>query len=297
VEQKPYAGSGLVFGLGIVVALTLLSIGLVVLAITEPISLLTIVRVLLVLANVLVTGMVLYGLTCLSSARYALDRNAVTIRWGGSGEVIPLTNVQAVSRAREQGPITHFRGLRWPGYHVGRGKIAGMGNVQVYCTAPAERQLVITTSSGSFAISPENPDRFLDQFAAQRELGPSQSVEQISVRVSVAARDLVRDRVGLALLAVGGLLNLALFSLVVVRHDQLPRAVPLRYSGGLPERYGSPADLLALAAVGLVAWIVDGLLGGIIYFRVRDRIAAHLLWGAAVGLQLLLLTAVANVRP
>jgi len=183
VEHKPPFKLGLLFGLGVILALALLDMGLVVLVFTAPITLLTVVRVLLVLLTLPVAGMALYGLT-----------------------------EQTLTRPQ-------------------------------------------TLRGGFFS-----------------------------------------DRTARVTLALGGILNLALYLLVAANFNRLPHTLPLHFGpAGTPDRVGAPAELFTLVALGTAAWVVDGVLGYVIYRRLEERMAAYLLWGAAAGLQILLWVAIAGL--
>ena len=299
MEHRPSPKLGLLFGLGMILALASLDAGLVVLALTSPITPLTVLRTSLVLLSLPVMGLFLYGMLGLNSARYTLDRNVLVIRWGKTVQVIPLPKVDGILRGTDLGRVSRFRGLRWPGHWTGRGQIGGVGLVQFYCTTPLESQVIIKTRAGSFAISPENPDRFMDQFATQRRMGPSEgaTVEQTFTQPQILHRGFFSDRAGRLLLALGGILNLALFVLLTMNFNRLPRTIPLHFdlvaqAVFRPDRIGASSQLFSLAALGTAAWLLNGILGTVIYRRWGERMAACLLWGAAAGLQVLLCAAI-----
>jgi len=155
---------------------------------------------------------------------------------------------------------------------------------------------VITTNEASIAISPANPERFIDRYSTQKEMGPSEEMEPVSIQPAINDRGLLTDRWVLILLSIGFVFNLGLYFLVSAFHDQLPHTLPYHFvDSGLPDLVGSPARLFTLAALGTLAWIIDGILGIVIYFRQKERSAAYLLWGAAAGLQLLFCVAIGGL--
>jgi hypothetical protein len=288
VEQKPPTQLGLAFGLVVILALILLDIGLVVLVLTAPVTPLTVLRVVLVLLNVAVLGLVLYSLLALNSAGYQLDRSALSIRWGPTLRVIPLSEVEGILHGIDLGAVTRFRGLHWPGFWSGRGRIENVGTVEFFSTGPLERQLVIKTAAGGYAISPHNPDRFVDRFAAFLRLGPEEA-EPPQATPPAAPWPLLSDRFALGLLAAGGLLNLLVITALTIRLDDLPYRVPFRFGPtGEVLLVGSPGQLLVIAGVATGLWALNGVVGAVLYHRLGERMAGYLLWGGALALQLFL---------
>ena len=296
MEHRPPARLGTFFGASVALALATLAAGLGVLVLSSPVDLLTVARGLLIVLILPAVGVVLVGLAQLRSANYAVDRNAILIRWGRTVQTIPLPDVEGILQGIGKGHVSRFRGLRWPGYWSGRGWISGLGSVRFYCTTPADRQLVILTGAGAYAISPKDPDRFMDLYATQRGMGISESMEQTLVQPSILRRGLLTDPTAGLLLAMGGALNLLLVAILASRYGRLPHTLPLHYDqAGLPDRLGGPGQLFLLIALGAIAWLANGALGAVIYRRSGERMAAYLLWGGAVLLQVLLWVAIAGL--
>lgn len=294
--HKPPTRLGLIFGLCVVLALALLEIGLVVLILSSPVTVLTVLRGLLVVLALPAMGVVLYGLAGLSSASYTVDRNAIVISWGSGVQTVPMSEVKAILRGADLSRVVRFRGLWWPGCWIGRGRIEGVGAVRFFCTMPIESLLVVSTAAGSYAISPENADRFMDLYAAQREMGVAQTVESALRQPRILHRGFFCDRWAHWLLVIGGILNCGLWVLVAVRFGGLPHTLPLHFDmAGVPDRMGEPAQLFTLALLGTVVWLVDGMLGYLVYRRARERMGAYLLWGTAAGLQILLWAAISGL--
>lgn len=284
MAHRPPSRQGSLFGLGAIVALVLLDGGLVALILTSAVDLLTVVRAILVILTVPAMVILLFGASGLRSASYRVDRNAITIRWGRVQQVIPLGDVEKILRGTELGKVTRFRGLRWPGCWVGRGWVEDVGTVQFFCTSALDRHLIITTPVSSYAISPQAPEKFVDLLETQRAMGV---VEPREHRLT-QPRWGQRDRVGAALLVLGGVLNLCLYIFVGARYGGLPHSVPLHFDlAGLPDRVAPPSQLFVMAGLGSVAWMLDGALGAILYRRIGAAMAAYLLWGAAAVVQVL----------
>ncbi len=50
-----------------------------------------------------------------------------------------------------------------------------------------------------------------------------------------------------------------------------------------------------MVGIGTAAWILDGVLGAVLYRRFGERMAAYLLWGAAALLQILIWIAIVGL--
>lgn len=295
MELRPPGRPGL-FGLGILLILALLDIGYIALTLSTPITPLLIIRILLVLVNLAVTGIVLYGLISANGARYSMDRNRIVIQWGATTEIIPLVNVERIVYGSKLGPVKNFRGMRWPGFWVGSGDFDEIGATRFFCTTTIEKQLVIVTKETCYAISPENPERFIHHYSTQMNLQPSAEFQQTTIQPAVPLPDLLSDRAAHLLLASGGILCLALVFYVSAVYGKLPILIPLHYGlNGTPDRFGIPLNLLTMAGLGTLAWLAGGIAGILIYHRTREKMAAYLLWGAASGLQILLWAAISGL--
>ena len=94
------------------------------------------------------------------------------------------------------------------------------------------------------------------------------------------------DRLGLGLLLLGVVLNLALFAVLSWRFADLPADMPLHFDVlGQPDRIGPRSALLTLPMLGLLSWTINGLVG--LWQYQRQRLAAYLLWAGASVVQML----------
>ncbi len=289
MEQKPPSRLGVAFGLGLILLLAILDVVLITLVILAPVTPSTVLRALIVFLTWPVIGMAAVALSRLNAASYVIDRNNIQIRWGKASQSIPISSVEEIFKGADLGRVTRFRGWRLPGYWHGRGRVEGIGMVQFCATARLDRQLVIKTPKGCVAISPPNRDRFFDLFSAQRDLGPSEEApaEYDLTRLWELDHGLYADRPGRLLLLVGGAMNVLLLLYSQAQYRGLVVSFSLRQIlSSLPD--GTPGQLMALSGLATGAWIGAALLGGLLYRFRGERMAAYLLWGAAVGWQLLL---------
>jgi uncharacterized membrane protein len=82
--------------------------------------------------------------------------------------------------------------------------------------------------------------------------------------------------------------------LVSLSYPHLPPTLPLHYDVlGLPDRSGPATQVFLLPFIGLLALIANTLLGGLFYRR--EKVAAYLLWGGTIVVQVLLWIGTVNL--
>jgi hypothetical protein len=225
---------------------------------------------------------------------YTLNEKGLLIRWGLIRQFIPMNRIERHVPGREV-RLSRIQGVSWWGHHVGRASVKEMGEVLLYSSHKSPWELIyIATSSGSYAISPENHVRFTSELqrlqrseAATAEEAPSQRAEH----PLVAIHPFWLDRYGQALALVAVLANVALFGFVFAVYpglaDELNLAFPPLGDADLrPKRevLQIPATALALLAVSLAAGLA---------LHKWERAASYLLLGGAILLQGLFFVAAA----
>lgn len=237
----------------------------------SPIFFICALLVVLSLPLLTLLGYLVYGLF---SLRYQLHRDALTIVWGVTRQIIPMGSIREVVRGEDLGEEIKVRGANWPGYLVGSGQIEGIGRTLFYATEPVARQLVVITPTQAYGISPADPDGFLDAFEIRQHMGPIRPLSYQHHQPEILSWPVWRDRLAYLLLALGLAANLTLFAY-------------------LCWRYPSRTDILRLPAIGLVAQIANSSFGILIHSR--QRVGAYLLWGGAVVVQFLSWLAALNM--
>lgn len=216
--------------------------------------------------------------------RYAIDRNALTVEIAAWRQTIPLQSIQRIIRGGlpALGP-PHW--TQWPAPFIGPSQALGLRKIQMYASRPLEECLLIDTGDTVFALSPRHPEAFLDALQARYRLGPVANVTLARSRPLAWDRIFGPDPLGPILLGAGMVGALLLFGILMVRFPDLPDVLAFHYnSEGLPDVVREKAALFLLPAIGLFAWMVNGVWGVLLAFR-QERTGAYLLWSGALVVQ------------
>jgi hypothetical protein len=234
---------------------------------------------LLPLAGLAAVGYGLYGLLNLV---YEMNRNRLLIRWAASEQVIPLHHITCVIDGSQVAGVVRWRGMRLPGYVIGRGR-AREGRVGPFlslATEPLARQILLVTPTLSYAISPADREGFLAALAIRQQMGALQQVAQEERHPRLITWMVGRGRALRWPVLAGILANGALFAYLCWRYSSAPLFLPLHFdAAGRGDRIGPRSELFRLPLIGLLALVVDSALGAALH--PRFRVASYILvWGA-----------------
>jgi len=277
---------GTAFGLMILFALLLFDAGVFLAVRTRPVDVVTFLGVAAILLTLPVVAIVAYWTFGLRRSGYALDRNHLVIHWGPTRHVVPTRLIEDVIPGENVSPRIRFRGGRWPGLWVGSGDVPEIGLTLFNATTPLARQVFVVTDMTAYAISPIDRDAFMEAIAGRKAMGPTQDVLQASIRPAFFDWPLWGDRLARRLVAAAFALCAGLFAFVCARYPELPSSIPLHFDpDGMTDRFGGRPEVFILPLIGLMAFGLNGALGVPAYRR--ERVAAYLLWGGALLVQLL----------
>lgn len=215
---------------------------------------------------------------------YALDEKGLSIRWGLLRQFIPLSRIERFVPGREA-RLSQIRGVNWWGYHVGRGNVAGLGDVLFYSThRSAWEPTYIVTATRTYAISPENGVRFaMDLQRLLEGEKREEAAEQRAEHPALATYPFWLDRYAQALLVAAVLTSAALMGFVFGVYPGLADHLNLAFPpGGEPELRPKrevlqiPLTALAVLAVSLAAGVA---------VHKWERAASYLLFAGAIFLQ------------
>ncbi len=245
--------------------------------------------------------LLLYWSVAALRLRYRLDRNGLVVYWGASRLVVPMERIQAVVPGSQVGSTKEpssgyraFRGVAWAGLRVGRAQLPDDTPARLHTTAPLSRSVVVLTPDCAYVVSPSDPALFVEAWRVRRPLGPTQHWHEEEQWTWPLNLPVWRDRLAWALIGLGLLTNLALHGYLAFVYDRLPAALPFHFDVlGHADRIASRAEILRLPQVALLMLMADLVLGFVVYRR--ERVAAYLVWGGGLVLQLLVGGAVLTI--
>jgi len=253
----------------------------------QEINLVTYLVGLVALVSLPVLVVLAYQVASCLTLRYHLDRNGVVVRWAGNEQIIPIRDIQQIVPGHElKNPPVRRRGLRWPGHERGAGMVPGIGRTHFLATRGLAQQLLLVTPGLAFAISPDDPEGFLQGLTVRRELGPNRLLERELHKARLLTWPIWRDETAWVLLGAAVAINLALFGYLSIRFPGLDFQLPLHFNNlGQADRIGTKMELFALPIIGLIILGTNLLLGLVLYRR--ERAGSYLLWGSATAAQAL----------
>lgn len=304
---RPPRRQGLLIGLALLIALLALDAVWLSLLTRLANPSLAVLWIALILASLPALAFVANSLIGLARLAYVLDRDALTIRWGFSSVVIPLSEIGDVLISEEIDPeayaLLHLRGLYWPGRFVGPGRAETFGPAHFYATRPWPDRVLVIRGNSVYVLSPTDANAFQAAFAQARAQTPGEDVTvtakppALTSRLRDALRRSQHDRVAQALIAAGVALNAFLFVYLAWLYPRLPEAVPLHFDqNGTPDIFGPPSQTFILPIIGLIVLLMNSLLGWGLHAR-WARSPAYLLWGATIVVQVMLWAAAFGLSP
>jgi hypothetical protein len=265
-------------------------------AIRRPIDWLKFALIFVVLATLPLLLHLAYRTWAALTLEYWVDRNAVTIRWANTRQIIPLHEIRRVVRGG-LADLSEPRWGHWPANEIRQAHVLGLLNVRMLASRPLEQCLLLETKEGVFAISPAAEEAFLDALQARYQFGPSREVEMAQVHTSSLGEFFNKNPAGLLLLGIGLAGVLALIGLLMVRFPGLPDEMVMQVNReGLPLSIRSKNALFLLPAIGLLAWLINGF-GGLWMAARRQSTGAFMLWGGTIVVQICSLLALISLMP
>lgn len=254
------------------------------------------------LAALVLGPALVYRIYALRGASYRLEREGLRLRWGLRNEDIPIDDVVWIRQPKDLKRPLPRPWLGWPGAMLGVRRLpegdplSPAGEVE-FLAADMHRLVLVGTTEKIYAISPSDPQAFLQAFQRLTELGSLFPIPARSVYPVFLAGRVWADAPARILLGAGLLLSLFLLGWASA-------AVPTRtqvYLSFLPS--GEPRDLvpavrlLMLPVLNAIIFLIDFFLGLFFYRREEGRAAilAYFLWGSSVLTALLFLIGVFQI--
>jgi hypothetical protein len=240
---------------------------------------------LIVLASPLAIIYIGYRTVGAFTLEYWVSRDAVTLVWGATRQVVPITTIERILIAPQIHAATAPSPWHWPCPDRRRLRSPEVGVITSYATRPLAEQIVLVTPGESYGLSPVDAQGFLRALQQRYAFGAARLLEPELQRPPAWTWPLWRDRTALILIGAGLLGVLLMFGYLSFRFPFLSSDLPLHFDvSGLPDRIAPKAELFGLAVIGLVTWLFNTATGIWLYRRVQQG-AAYLLWGGAMAVQ------------
>ncbi len=261
-----------------------LALALVAKATTWPVSATQFAAIVAAIVLFVLAGLFAFWAYACYSLHYALDSRGLTIVWGTLRHFIPMERIEGLSAGRgEDRP--HLQGLSWPGLHVGRGQLDDR-DALFYSTHSSPEEIVyVRTPAVTYAVSPQDPPRFIDEVERFKQAGRTGGTESVQ-RDVIGGHPIWADRVAQWLALAAVLINLALWGYIFAIYPDLNETITIEFPplGEITDVHSRneilwiPAAALAVLAINLIASLG---------FQWRERAATYLLLTGSVFLQLL----------
>ncbi len=289
---KPSSGAGALFGGAIVVVCYALFALFLVKGLRHQVEFAQLYPLIGAGLYFALASMFLYWTWGCRSLRYIVDRNALSIRWGGLQQVIPLDKIERLVPAEDSEPV-HVDGVSWPGHHIGRGFVPVMGGEVLFYSAHRHisEVLYVQTPEETYAISVPDQMIFAQTVQSAQARGPLFEQSQSVHRWGLAAQSFWLDP-NARLLAVALIASfVAVLAYTLHQYPGLPASVALRFPslGGIV-RVSDKAELLDIPRSGLGFLALNLILA--IFLHSWERMVGYVLLLAGIAVQIMLLVAV-----
>lgn len=268
-----------------VALLALLDVLIVRFVLARPVDGLSFVLTLLFLALVIAIVYIAYRTYGTFRMEYWVDRDAVTIVWGPTRQVVPLGSIRQITYGQGREPLRGPRPWHWPCPHRRRMYVPRVGTVNSYSTVPVEEQVILVTDGECYSLSPENRPGFVKALQERYSLGVARPLAAELKRPPLWTWPLWRDRLALGLIVLGLAGVLVMFGGLTFRFPGLSSDLPLHFDvDGLPDRIAAKSELFLLPVIGLIVWLFNTG-SGIWLYRHVQRGSAYLMWLGALAVQ------------
>jgi hypothetical protein len=246
---------------------------------------------LIALGAVALIPVLIYRIYALQRARYTLARDGISLYWGLRREDIPINHVNWVGSVDQNGMVLRKPFLRIPGAVLGIQAQAD-GTPVEFLAGRDTNLVIIVTPERTFAISPADPDEFLQTYRKLSEYGSLVPIQSVSDYPSFLLSRSWADRPARVLLITSAVLALGLIiwvSLSIPSHPQISLRLT---TNNEPVELVPGIRLFLLPVLNTFFFITDLLLGLFFYRREDTKSLAYLMWAASVLTSILFFGAV-----
>ena len=220
-----------------------------------------------------------YRLYSLLRSSYAFRPGILRLTWGLREEEIPLVNINWISMATSLEYRIPFPLLRWPGSILGIRRMDRRSDIE-FMASQREGLVVIETSRHLYAISPEDPEAFMQAFQRASETGYFDPIRGQSVRPTTIVETAWQNRRARSLIAGSFLFGLA-FAGWIILYVQ-PQANVL-YTLGNTSRIVNGTQIILLPVLNGFYYFFNLLVGLFFFRREETQTLSYLLWISSVA--------------
>jgi hypothetical protein len=232
-----------------------------------------------------------YRVYALSRGDYLLDRETLTIKWGLRLEQIPVTDVEWVRSAFDLTTPLRLPPFSMPGAILGTRNHPDLGTVEFLADNSA-KLLLVATASKVFAISPDDPVTFTQDFQHTVEMGSLAPVPSQSLYPSFVIGQAWQSRLARFMWLTGLFFNIGLLIWVSLLVPDL-EFIPLGFlTTGVPRSVVPAVQLFLLPVISILFYLISWLAGLRYFRRPAQRILAYFTWSFSSLSGLLFLLAV-----
>ncbi len=247
--------------------------------------------VLLAVAAFIPLPILAYRLYALMRANYTLDRDTLSLYWGLRVEHIPVSDVEWVRPIADLASPLPLPWLRLPGSLLGIRRHPDFGPVE-FLAANKKKILLVATARRVFAISPNNPAAFVQDFQRAIEMGSLEAAPAQSLYPTFVIAHAWESTLARYFWLAGLFLNIGLSIWVSLLIPALPRVSLGFQPSGAPLEPVAGVRLILLPILSVFFFIISWLSGLYFYRREGQRALAFILWAASALTALLFLLAV-----
>lgn len=287
----PPRGRGLPVHITTIVVLALLAATSGFLASSEPIGLRFTIYILAAVLAFSPIPVLVYRLWALIRASYRLDRDSLTLTWGLRVERIPVSEVEWVRTPASLTAPLPLPAFRLPGSVIGSRRAPDIGPVE-FLASETSFLLLVATRQRVFAISPSDPQAFLQNIQRSIELGSLSPAAPESVYPVFVVGEAWKSMLARWFWLAGLFVNIGLLAWVSLMIPTLGR-IPL---GFLPTgAAGTPvpgAGLILIPVLSILLFALGWVMGLVFYRSEQYRVLAHIVWASGLVTSVLFLVAV-----
>lgn len=229
-----------------------------------------------------------YGLY---TARYTIDRDYLLIDWGLRKEKIPLSDIEWMRGQAESQQKFPLPLIRFPGQILGSVFDHNFGTIE-YFASEVSTLIFIGTSKRILAISPNEPNRFINTFNRQVEMGSLEKSGGRSENANLVFLEILRSDLNRIVLFLIFFLNIGIMVWVTYLAPKL-NLVSLGFGADL-----TPLEPVAgsqIILIPILSWILSlfsFFLGMVLYQFNEKRNLAKMLWMSNLSTTFLLILSI-----